>query len=86
MIKMLLVLQLAVAANIVVPSTDLDTLPVVYMGGVAAERPKESIEMLAKMRYIVINKGRAIPNAWRTSQRVCRASRRVTVSTLNWRR
>ena len=39
-----------------VPSTSLDTLPVVYMGGNSAPRPKENIEMLAKMRYVVIEK------------------------------
>eukprot|EP01052_Picozoa_sp_SAG31_P068444 SAG31_NODE_27251_length_429_cov_0.787879_1_plen_121_part_10 len=38
------------------PSTSLDTLPVVYMGGNSAPRPKENIEMLAKMRYVVIEK------------------------------
>ena len=41
---------------IIAPSTDLDTLPVVYMGGNNLSRPKANIEMLAKMRYIVIEK------------------------------
>ena len=30
-----------------VPSTSLDTLPVVYMGGNSAARPAEKIEMLS---------------------------------------
>eukprot|EP01051_Picozoa_sp_SAG22_P020476 SAG22_NODE_4153_length_1366_cov_1.690608_1_plen_341_part_10 len=38
------------------PSTSLDTIPVVYMGGNSAARPAENIEMLAKMRYVVIEK------------------------------
>ena len=38
------------------PSTSLETLPVVYMGGNSAARPPENIEMLAKMRYVVIEK------------------------------
>jgi hypothetical protein len=41
---------------VVVPSTSLDTLPVVYMGGNSAPRPAENVEMLAKMRYVVIEK------------------------------
>lgn len=42
--------------DVLAPSTSLDTLPVVYMGGNSAPRPKENIEMLAKMRYVVIEK------------------------------
>jgi hypothetical protein len=59
-LSMTLVLALFMAAstagNVVVPSTDLATLPMVYMGGNSAARPKENIEMLAKMRYVVIEK------------------------------
>ena len=44
------------AATVVVPSTSLKTIPVVYMGGNAAPRPQANIEMLAKMRYVVIEK------------------------------
>ena len=43
-------------ASVVVPSTDLNTLPVVYMGGNSAPRPPKNIEMLSKMRYVVIEK------------------------------
>ena len=46
----------ALVSAIIAPSTDLDTLPVVYMGGNTLSRPKASVEMLAKMRYIVIEK------------------------------
>ena len=63
---MMMVLPLAVllatptsgslSRNVLAPSTSLDTLPVVYMGGNSAPRPKENIEMLAKMRYVVIEK------------------------------
>ena len=45
------------AAAITPPDTSLDTLPVGYFGGVnCKERSQENIEMLAKMRIIVIEK------------------------------
>ena len=49
-------LFMRITAAIIAPSTDLDTLPVVYMGGNSQPRPPENIEMLSKMRYIVIEK------------------------------
>ena len=45
------------AVSITPPDTSLDTLPVGYFGGVnCKERSQENIEMLAKMRVIVIEK------------------------------
>jgi hypothetical protein len=57
-LKMCIVLALASLAcsGVVVPSTSLNTLPVVYIGGTSAARPKENIAMLAKMRYVIIEK------------------------------
>jgi hypothetical protein len=55
-----LLMAVCTAGKIVVPSTDLTTLPIVYMGGNSAARPKENIEMLAKMRYVVIEKWEGI--------------------------
>jgi hypothetical protein len=46
----------SVRADVKIPSTSLDTLPVVYFGGTSKPRPKENIEMLAKMRYVMIEK------------------------------
>ena len=52
-----MLLWLACAAGgVVVPSTSLETLPVVYMGGNAAPRPQANLAMLAKMRYVVVEK------------------------------
>ena len=46
-----------VAAAITPPDTSLETLPVGYFGGVnCKERSQDNIEMLAKMRVIVIEK------------------------------
>ena len=42
------------SGSVVVPSTSLGTLPVVFMGGTAAARPAANIEMLPKMRYVVV--------------------------------
>ena len=50
-------LVLGEAAAITPPDTSLDTLPVGYFGGVnCKQRSQENIEMLAKMRVIVIEK------------------------------
>jgi len=38
------------------PNTSLDTLPVVYFGGVNASRPQNNLEMLSKMRAVGIEK------------------------------
>lgn len=50
-------LLLALATAITPPDTSLETLPVGYFGGVnCKQRSQESIQMLAKMRVIVIEK------------------------------
>lgn len=46
----------AAVGAVLTPSTSLDTLPVVYMGGNSAPRPPANIAMLSKMRYVVIEK------------------------------
>ena len=53
---LLLWLASAVGGGVVVPSTSLETLPVVYMGGNAAPRPPANLAMLAKMRCVVVEK------------------------------
>ena len=48
---------LYIVSAIVPPDTSLDTIPISYFGGVnCKERSQENIEMLAKMRLIVIEK------------------------------
>lgn len=48
--------MLCVASSVRTPNTSLHTLPVGYFGGVATQRPTANIEMLSKMRIIVIEK------------------------------
>lgn len=45
-----------VATSIVVPNLSLDTLPIAYFGGNAKLRGEANLEMLAKMRMVMIEK------------------------------
>ena len=57
-VQLLMCIVLGVAASAITPpDTSLDTLPVGYFGGVnCKQRSEENIQMLAKMRVIVIEK------------------------------
>ena len=44
------------ASALVSPDTSLDTIPISYFGGVNCKGSQENIEILAKMRLIVIEK------------------------------
>ena len=47
---------LPAAAAITPPNTSLATIPVAYFGGTTASRPAANLEMLSKMRLVMVEK------------------------------
>ena len=52
----LLLLYVSSGAAVVTPNTSLATVPVAYFGGNAAHRNEANIDMLSKMRIVMIEK------------------------------
>ena len=46
----------AAFGSITQPNTSLATIPVAYFGGTSAKRPHSNVEMLAKMRIVMVEK------------------------------
>jgi hypothetical protein len=70
----------SVATRIVPPNTSLATIPVAYFGGTTKLRPHANVEMLAKMRIVMVEKWEGhcwadcLANATATPPRHCEAT------------